>query len=95
MKIEETLAIEIGDIEEDYSGQADEYRLQQIRAGLLSFVHRFVDEHSKSGGEADVLALWLALDLFKGFESRFESVVLRARLFPPNSPPEERPAPPR
>lgn len=89
MKIEETLSIEIlevVEVEEDYPGQQDDYRLQRLREGLTSFVRRFAVEHTESPGEEAVLILGVARDIFESVNSAAAMRLLRERLLRKTSP---------
>jgi len=70
MKITETLTVEILEIEEDYPGQADDYRMQRLREALCGFVRRFAGDHTGSPAEDAILTLAVAADILQSLNSQ-------------------------
>jgi hypothetical protein len=79
--IEETLKIEIPELaSQDYTDQADDFRMQRLREGLTQFVYRFAATHTNSPGEEAVLTLAIARAIFEGVNSQAAADLLRERL---------------
>ena len=80
MKIEETLSIEISEIEEDYPDQAAEYKVQALQWELVAFVHRVADDHTVSEAECNAVEFQVAMSILKAFQGRCNSNLLGERI---------------
>ena len=78
--IQETLTVQIDDIDEDYPHQFDDYRLLKLRKDLVAFIYRFVSQGTDSPAEEAVVRLGVACDLFHSVNAQAEAELLRERL---------------
>lgn len=76
MTIKEELVIDIPEIEEDFPGQQREYYRQEIKRGLIGFIHRVIDKRTHSMMEERALRFEIAMQLLESFRQRTVSDLL-------------------